>query len=156
MIVPRLMMFTPHRYFVLVLLTVTGLAAQAAAPAGRFVVSDDMKTVTDTKTGLVWQRGVANSTKNWADARAWCHTNGSNLPDTGWRLPSVEELQTIVDTSVYRPAIDWTAFTYTPSDFFWTSTPLAGSSSHAWYVFFDSGGVGRRCVSLYHLVRCVR
>ena len=72
-------MNSAHRLSVVVLLCVAGMSAEAAAPAGRFTVSTDTKTVTDTNTGLVWQRDVPNVTKNWADARAWCRNNGSSL-----------------------------------------------------------------------------
>jgi hypothetical protein len=69
----------------------------------------------------------------------------------------VKELQTIVDESRKSPSIDPTAFPSTPSDYFWSSSPLAGSSSYAWYVDFSYGntsnGVG---VSYATNVRCVR
>jgi hypothetical protein len=149
-------MNSAQRVSVFVVLCVAGMSAEAAAPAGRFVVSSDTKTVTDTKTGLVWQRDVPNVTKNWSDARAWCRNNSSSLPDTGWRLPSIEELQTIVDSSVVSPAIDAAAFPNTPSDWFWTSSPWAGSSSSAWSVAFYDGDAYDVDVSYNGRVRCVR
>ncbi len=137
--------------------------AQAAAPAGRFVVSDDSLTVTDAKTGLVWQRNVPSGKLIWADARAWCRSNSSNLAGTGWRLPSVEELATIVDTALhfwvngYSPGIDATAFPDTPYFFFWSSTPSLFPSSSAWTIAFYGGASahGRPQTDLYY-VRCVR
>jgi len=49
------------------------------------------------------------------------------------------ELRTIVDQTVYGPAINQTAFPSTPT-WFWTSSPYAGSSGNAWYVNFSNGG----------------
>jgi hypothetical protein len=151
-----------HRLFVAVILVAMGFAARAAAPAGRFVVSGDSKTVSDSKTGLVWQREVPSITKTWADARTWCRNNSSNLPGTGWRLPSVKEITTIVDSSVSNPAIDVAAFPNTPSVWFWTSTPWAGSSSvggggpAAWVVNFPNGQAASGLVGGYYRFRCVR
>jgi len=65
------------------------------------------------------------------------------------------ELRTIVDQTVYGPAINQTAFPSTPT-WFWTSSPYAGSSGYAWYVDFDSGYSGNGDVGSYYRVRCVR
>lgn len=53
-------------------------------------------TVTDTATGLVWQKGDSCRGMNWADALAYA----AQLDLGGhhdWRLPSAKELQSIVD-----------------------------------------------------------
>jgi len=63
---------------------------------------------------------------------------------TDWRLPTVDELQTIVDYSKPSPGptINTTWFPNTPSgSYYWTSSPDVGSSSYAWYVLFGSGGI---------------
>lgn len=60
----------------------------------------------------------------------------------GWRLPTREELQSIVDTSSYEPAIDTNKFSYTESLAYWTSTPCAWDDNHRWFVDFSLGYIG--------------
>jgi hypothetical protein len=127
-------------------------SADANAPAGRYTTSGG--TVYDTKTKLTWQQAVAPGTYTWAGAKTYCA--GLNLVGTGWRLPTIKELQTIVDDSQANPAIDQTAFPSTPADWFWSSSPLAGSSSVAWGVYFNSGDTDYGDVSYTNYVRCVR
>jgi hypothetical protein len=68
----------------------------------------------------------------------------------------VKELQTIVDDSQTNPSIDTTAFPSTLADWFWSSSPLAGSSSFAWGVSFNDGLTGYYAMSTKYNVRCVR
>jgi hypothetical protein len=93
----------------------------------------------------------------------YCTNNTAALPGSGWRLPSVKELQTLVDDSVF-PAIptnlDQTIF-QTSAQQYWTSTPFAGaaaSAPEAWLVSFGSGASLHSYVdaqSVYRF-RCVR
>ena len=55
-------------------------------------------SVKDEVTGLVWERAVPATLYLWADAVPYCQ--GLSLPgfSTGWRLPSVKELASIVDS----------------------------------------------------------
>ncbi len=78
------------------------------APAGRYVVTAGGTvngTVQDTKTGLIWQQTVPSGTYTWADATAYCGSTvvSTRLGGTGWRLPTLEELQTIVDHTQAAP-----------------------------------------------------
>jgi len=67
------------------------------------------------------------------------------------------ELRTIVDFTVTSGAtIDATAFPSTPAESFWTSSPYAGSSGHAWIVYFSLGYSDYNVVGSYYRVRCVR
>jgi len=75
------------------------------------------------------------------------------------RLPTAKELQTLVDDSVPPPGptIDSTYFPGTPAGDFWSSTPLAGLSSSAWFVSFSSSAVTNvNLVASTYEVRCVR
>ena len=65
------------------------------------------------------------------------------------------ELRTIVDQTVYGPAINQTAFPSTPT-WFWTSSPYAGSSGNAWDVYFYLGNSDYSVVGNFNRVRCVR
>jgi hypothetical protein len=123
---------------------------RADAPAGRYTFANG--TVSDTKTRLTWQRGVAPSTYAWSDASSFCTM--LNLDGMGWRLPSARELQTIVDETVHSPAIDANAFPGTPSAAFWTSS--AGTTGTASAVSFDSGATSVVATTTALQVRCVR
>jgi len=153
-------MFSNHGRIVLVAASVLIVAllfdvlVHAAPPAGHFTVNAD-GTVTDNSTGLVWQRAVPSTSYNHADAIDYC----AGLSLTGspdWRLPTIGELQTIVDETRIAPAIDLSVFPSTPYERFWSSSPYAGAVSRAWAVHFHSGGANHYDVTDAVWVRCVR
>ncbi|WP_447549583.1 Lcl C-terminal domain-containing protein [Vibrio cholerae] len=147
-------------------------------------------TVTDKKTGLVWMRcslgqrwdgktcnGEAKEYK-WRDAIKLNHNFAGS---TDWRLPTVDELETLVLCSAGRtpsvrpngeyvrdtnglclgdnyqkPTINITAFPNTPDSWYWSSSPYALDSSGAWYVGFYGGGVYGYDKDSYCHVRLVR
>jgi len=74
----------------------------------------------------------------------------------GWRLPTRQELESILDLSRHDPAIDTDKFPDTKSNYYWTSTPCAWRTSAVWVVDFDGGGVGVNGRSLDCCVRAVR
>jgi len=130
------------------------------------VVTDTLgRTVTDTITGLVWQRdgselragcrGSGKLTCTWAEAKAYCASLALGGL-SGWRLPAKMELSTIVDFTRTNPAVDPTVFPNTPSTLFWSSTPVAGSSRYAWLVHFGGGGEDVNLMENDYRVRCVR
>jgi hypothetical protein len=142
----------PH--FLAAVATVVALTtpAHANAPAGQYTTANG--TVYDNRTKLTWQQTVPSTTYTWAGAKTCCA--GLNLGGTGWRLPTVKELQTIVDDSQSSPSIDTTAFLSTSASWFWSSSPMAGSSTNAWGVNFNYGDTGDFAVSNMFNVRCVR
>lgn len=125
---------------------------RANAPDGQYVLTDD--TVYDTKTLLTWQRIYAAGEYDWSNAQKVC--TDLNLNGTGWRLPSMKELLTIIDETRTMPAIDPTAFPGTISKPFWTSTPSAEQVDSAWIVYFDQGHAFATGTTVMNHVRCVR
>ncbi len=67
----------------------------AAAVVGRFALRDKGQVVLDRIPGLHWQHGYSAPKMNQANSQAWCAANKQGLPGTGWRLPTVRELQSI-------------------------------------------------------------
>jgi hypothetical protein len=138
-----------------------GHTAQAQA---RYSYSAVGSEVTDSKTGLIWQRCSAG--QSWSAGTSTCtgtaatYTHEAALSfaktQTGWRLPNVKELSSITDKSRSNPAIDVTAFPATPSSWFWTSSPYAGDAAGAWNVDFNDGGVYDGSRSYGSQVRLVR
>ena len=83
------------------------------------------KVVYDNNTGLMWQQTMPNETYTWEEALSYC--NDLTYAGYGdWRLPTPQELLTIVDSSRTHPAIDTTYF---PVDFVTTTSSLFWSSS---------------------------
>jgi formylglycine-generating enzyme required for sulfatase activity len=145
------------------LMSPTGPAAGMAC--GKY--SCDEQTVKDPATALTWQRvlpvtydgctgqvvtnsGVPGEACAWEQAKAYC--SGLSLASGGWRLPTKDELESIVDKTRKNPTIDVAAFPNTPSEDFWSAT---GSPGDAWLVNFDSG-YSRTFIDTACYVRCVR
>jgi hypothetical protein len=122
--------------------TALNMAGACYATGARFKM--DTGTVTDASTGLVWQQGSATA-KTWSAAKASCDAAGA-----GFRLPSLKELQTLVDYEKVYPGpgatIDPTAFPATPVGAYWTSSPFSGSDSAFWMVRFDYGDTASSAV----------
>jgi len=123
-------------------------------------------TITDSATGLIWQKCSAGlgttlgncstgsiSSYSWSSAISYCEglTLGGR---SDWRLPNINELGSIIDYTKYVPAIDTAVFPNTQSnDVYLSST--SQSTSGAWCVFFGGGGVGSIDKTAPYYVRCV-
>ncbi len=117
--------------------------AFAAAPTDQYAPFNREDTViVDQNTGLHWLRQVGGPSTE-AQAASACSSQAM-------RLPSMTELETIVDENVHREydfttgqlvekAIDVNAFPDTPAGLFWTQSPQAGSGSSFWSVDFGTG-----------------
>ncbi len=59
-----------------------------------------------------------------------------------WRMPSREELRSIMDYSIPYPGptVDTEFFPNIGASYYWSSTTDAGNTSNAWSVYFDYGG----------------
>jgi hypothetical protein len=112
------------------------------------------ETVFDTGTRLTWQRETNAATYSWDAAAATC--GGLDLAGGGWRVPTMKELQSLLDLDVEMPALDRAAFRTTAEDSYWTSSVLADSSTEAWYVSFWIGLANTIGRDNLFWVRCVR
>ncbi len=152
--------FLDPRWPVGLLLGLWAFAASASAPPGRYTIPGD-GTVHDTKTGLVWQQAAAPGTYTWSQASSYC--GGLSLPGTGWRLPSVKELMTLVDFTVAPPGptIDSTVFSNPNQNLpaqlpFWSSSPLTGNAYIGWAVDFGVSVPNVSDLTNSGQARCVR
>lgn len=123
------------------------LTIAPAQAQSRYSYSTDASEVTDSQTGLVWRRcteGMAWS-GGTCTGTATAYTHEAALAraktQTGWRLPNVKELASIVDRSRMNPAIDPAVFPATSTGWYWSSSPYAADSGYAWAVGFDYGVV---------------
>jgi hypothetical protein len=130
-----------------------GSRVAADAPPGRYTVAAE--TVRDNRTGLVWQKTVEANTQDNASAAAYCPTLTLDGV-TNFRLPTMEELQSLVDFTRTSPAMDTKAFPAAPPDSFWSSTPYVGGSEGSfWYLNFKDGTMAGSTSSGLFRVRCV-
>ena len=113
-------------------------------------------TFTDAKTGLTWQDNSASASieKDWSDAKSYCK-NLTLSAKNDWRLPSIKELQSIVDIKKYNPAIK-SGFKHVASYYYWSSSEYVSGSSYAWEVYFYYGSTSFNDKSDKYYVRCVR
>jgi hypothetical protein len=148
---------------------IVGGVVHANAPPGQYYPFDrSAHCISDNATKLTWIRtpitlstpGVGSL--SFGDATTEC----SSLADAGagWRVPSVNELETLVDEvphyeleggQLLSKAIDANAFPATPvSVTYWTSSPVPGGGN-AWVVNFQDGSTTTAPQTEPHPVRCV-
>ncbi|MFE8033545.1 DUF1566 domain-containing protein, partial [Thiohalocapsa marina] len=144
----------------------------------------DGSIIEDRTTGLQWMR--CSQGQRWngltcdGDAAKLTWEEAMQQPRgfsfagyTNWRVPTKDDLGTLVycssgrpktwnDTGdlceghYVRPTIDQAAFPGTPNSWFWSSSPNAYNSDVAWGVVFDDGYVDNLNKNVTRYVRLVR
>lgn len=130
------------------------LRVQADAPPQHYTVQAG--TVRDNATQLTWQQATDNNKRTWSEAVAYCMQ--LQLSGTGWRLPTLKELLTVVDPArTTAPVIDSKAFPGMPADTFWSSNSFASDTNYAWTIDFRFGNSAKdHAKSAGAYVKCVR
>ena len=131
-------------------------------------------TFTDMATGRQWEQKVAgggtcvvdlhlvDATCTWAEATgAWIAAinaeGGTGLGGhDDWRVPTVKELQSLIDYSASSPAVSAGFPGEVAASNYWSSTPFADSAANAWNVNFNFGVVGTITKTIAIRVRAVR
>jgi hypothetical protein len=110
-------------------------------------------TITDRATGMMWSKNDSGKGMNWENALGWVQAKNAEkfLGFNDWRLPSVKELQSVVDytrspdtsrSAAIDPLFNCTAITNEARQvdypFYWTGTTHAGfrGGRAAMYVAF--------------------
>lgn len=111
--------------------------------ANRFVVlaNWNQEAVLDRETGLVWERAPDASSRNWASARSHCISSATG-GRKGWRLPSVQELLSLIDPSIAAPGPGLPAghpFSVDTGLNYWSATIYSSGNEIRWVLSFNPG-----------------
>ena len=122
----------------------------------------DEPLVINRNTGLMWQQNITKESYTWENAMSHCE----ELTYAGyddWRLPSVQELMSIIVSGKYREDYNMTFFNFFPeyaehynNFMFWTSNIAVYAYSYAWYLNFYRSDIRAYSRTDNHLAICVR
>lgn len=110
--------------------------------ATRFVVllNWNSDAVLDRETGLVWEKVPSTPFFDWANASIHCvqlNLGGRK----GWRLPTIQDLASLIDPNQSNPALpSGHPFTVPSTEGYWSAT--ARAATNVWLAGFGDGGVG--------------
>lgn len=126
--------------------------------------STQWNCVRDNKTGLVWEVRQESGMHHKKAAYTWKESQqfAQRVNEKGlcgssdWRLPSKDELLSIVDKQRNSPKINTNYFPNTQNGFYWSSSPYEQHENGAWLVYFNLGSefAGNKKI-IYH-ARMVR
>lgn len=154
-------------------------SVEAATPTDRFEILNEQPNVaTDKVTGLMWMRCPWGMTLNtvygcipavvtprlgWKDAIDKADDpagDGSHslFGKSGWRVPNVKELASIIEHGCESPSINKLVFPSTPVGKFWTSSPISktGALSNVWAIDFQTGVADAGVEATYQSAGSVR
>ncbi len=99
-----------------------------SSSSGSKIIRDhNLNIVKDKSTGLQWQDNELSPEVQWKDASLYCKK--LELDGSGWRLPSLDELKTIIDKKKKNPSIS-DVFLNTSASYYWTEESKDG----LWYI----------------------
>lgn len=122
-----------------------------AWPVPRFEPAGE--TVHDRLTGLRWRR-VADlaGALSWQEALESVAELNREMNPGRWRLPNVNELESLVDAEAARPALTAGHPFVNVRGVYWSSTTSLYEPDWAWALYLDKGavGVGRKTEARFH------
>jgi hypothetical protein len=112
------------------------------------------EAVLDKQTGLIWEKSPQTTSAKWTLANRAC-LEKSIGGQKGWRLPSLEELASLVDSSIAPPSLALPPshpFVAIQSAVYWSATRPGEDPKGAWGVHFGLGG-GATFINWAHSVQ---
>ena len=107
----------------------------------------------DPQTGLEWQ-GESPGRMTWHEGREYAAALSLN-GRIDWRLPSLWELETLLDRTEYRPVMR-RAIPFRDKLSYWSSTTFEDNLNNAWIIMFDGAYLLSYYKSNLYYIRCVR
>lgn len=111
-------------------------------PEPRFEIIPD--GVLDCLTRLFWRRS-ANLTPQpviWREALTAVATLNNESEQHVWRLPTINELETLVDCATHSPALPSGHLFADVQDIYWSSTTSLFEPDWAWALYLEKGATG--------------
>ena len=129
------------------------LSAGTCWPAPRFETIQD--SVRDRLTGLLWKQVTdLAGPVDWGQALA-AITRLDSLFDNqhGWRLPNINELESLIDSGAHNPALPAGHPFLSLQDAYWSSTTSLYEPDWAWALYLNKGatGVGQKSQARFHV-----
>lgn len=141
-----------------------------ASQAEPYFTNKEGDQIWDKATNLVWQRCSVGQTWNGktcaGDAKEFNFDDAQKQAGNGWRVPTIRELASLIYcekgqtkekvnlkdggadissicqlSTIDFSTINLVAFPATRGTYYWSSSPVVGSSGSAWYVRFYDGYV---------------
>lgn len=109
---------------------------------------EKLSWVLDHEFGIEWSSTIEPD-MDWDDA-------GTYAANMGGRLPTIQELLSLVKYDRTNPAIDTDLFPATKPNWYWTSTPRSGLEHEKFCVSFNGGCTMARDKVGLNSVRIVR
>jgi hypothetical protein len=112
-------------------------------PEPRFEITSHL--VIDRLTGLRWSKNadLANGTVTWQDAIAAVAKLNQNAKEKArWRLPNINELESLVDCGTHSPALPPVHPFDAVREAYWSSTTSMFEPDWAWVLYITKGAVG--------------
>ena len=144
--------------------------SQILPAADRFQLVMGGAAALDRETGLVWEKSPIMATQVWSDAHVSCHDLAVG-GRRGWRLPTIQELASLVDPTIFAPVLALPPghpFISVQSSSYWSATsidqvtnagdPLLPLNPFAWRMAFVDpafSNTGSKTTGMFH-VWCVR
>lgn len=114
---------------------------QTLQSSTRFIVLSNFagQAVLDRETGIVWEKSPTDFVGfTWAQAQSHCATKSVGNR-RGWKLPSIQELASLMDPSATPTLPAGHPFTVSVTSIYWSSTTYSPNNAAAWIVFFGNG-----------------
>ena len=106
----------------------------------RFVDALDGGAVLDKETGLVWEKFPDAAISSWYSAFRHCYEKEVDNRK-GWRVPTIDELTSLVDNSISSPSLPAGHPFTVQSSWYWSATTNANGTTSAGVVNFSNGSV---------------
>lgn len=135
---------------------------QATTPTSRFVVDASTGTVLDKETQLTWDIcSVGQTYRNgecvgYPDVLSWHAAVGRFTGDVDGRLPTIDELGSLIEWNCLYPAINTEIFPHTGIDGYWSATKVEDGTNYVRSVYFSSGEVLNSLQQTLLRVRLIR